>query len=425
MRLLPVITAAVFVAAAVSVLGDPARKSTQLRVLDQPPAISDLRPLPLIAASPSGQPQLAVDHLGRVALSWLERIGSGPRYAFKYAFREGARWTSPQTIVESEDFFVNWADVPSIFPLAQTGRWVAHWLQKNGSGTYAYDVRLAISDQQAATWSEGRLPYTDKSQSEHGFASFFDMSGATGVTWLDGREMKPPPSTGGGGHDEHAPGAMTLRAAKIQPDGTISEDTRLDARVCECCPTAAVATSQGALVAYRDRSDDEIRDIAVLRLENGKWQGPTYVHADRWKIAACPVNGPALAAIGDRVALAWFTAEGDAPRALLAFSSDGGRSFGAPIRVDDVQTLGRVDVVMLPDGRAVVSWLEFLELGSELRARIIGPDGRRRGHFTITTSTADRQSGYARMVRSGNDLVFAWTSTRPSLQVKTAVLTVQ
>jgi hypothetical protein len=79
---------------------------------------------------------------------------------------------------------------------------------------------------------------------------------------------------------------------------------------------------------------------------------------------------------------------------------------------------------MLPDGRAFVMWLEFLPQGSELRARIIAPDGYRSSHFTIAASSAERQSGYARMVRSGNDLVFAWTSTRPSPQVKTAVLTV-
>ena len=422
----PTLTAAaVCLTAAVTVLAASARQSSPLRVLDQPPAVSELQQLTLAAGTPSGQPQLAVDHSGRVAVSWLERIGNGPRHAFKYAFREGLRWSSPRTIVERDDFFVNWADVPSIFPLAQTGRWVAHWLQKNGSGTYAYDVRIAASDRDATTWSEGRLPYNDASQSEHGFATFFDLNGKTGVTWLDGREMAASSASSGAGHQGHTQGAMTLRTAAIQPDGIIGADMRLDARVCECCPTAAVATASGALVAYRDRSEDEIRDIAVLRLENGKWLGPTYVHADRWKIAACPVNGPALAALGDRVALAWFTAEGDSPRALLAFSTDGGRSFGPPIRVDDVQTLGRVDVVMLADGRAVVSWLEFVEQGSELRARVIAPDGRRSAHFTITASSADRQSGYARMVRSGNDLVFAWTSTRPALQIKTAVLTVQ
>lgn len=419
------IAAAACLAAAVTVLAGSARQSSQLQVLAQPPAVSDLRELPIAAGTPSGQPQLAVDHTGRVAVSWLERIGTGPRYAFKYAFREGSGWSAPRTIVERDDFFVNWADVPSIAPLAQTGRWLAHWLQKNGSGTYAYDVRIAVSDRDASTWGEGRLPYADTSQSEHGFASFFDLDGGTGVTWLDGREMAAAQPSASASHQDHGRGAMTLRTAPIKPDGTLGPDSRVDARVCECCPTAAVATANGALIAYRDRTDDEVRDIAVLRLNDGKWHGPTYVHADRWKIAACPVNGPALAALGDRVALAWFTAEGDSPRALLAFSTDGGRSFGSPIRVDDVQTLGRVDVVMLSDGRAVVSWLEFVEQGSELRARVIAPDGRRSGHFTITASSGDRQSGYARMVRSGDDLVFAWTSTRPVLQIKTAILTIR
>jgi hypothetical protein len=417
--------AAAVVAAAVLCPTGPAPESRQLRVLTLPPAISDIRELPLAAGTPSGQPQLAVDASGRVAISWLERLGAGTRYALRYAFREAAGWSTPRTIVERDDFFVNWADVPSIFPLAKSGRWVAHWLQKNGSGTYAYDVRIAVSDQRGATWSEGRLPYTDTSQSEHGFASFFDLAGGTGVVWLDGREMSAGHATAAGHGDHDSRGAMTLRTARIDPDGTVGADTRLDARVCECCPTAAVATASGALIAYRDRTDNELRDISVLRLEDGKWVGPTYVHADGWKIAACPVNGPALDAAGDRVALAWFTAEGDAPRALLAFSTDGGRWFGAPMRVDDEQALGRVDVAMLPDGRAFVMWLEFLPQGSELRARIIAPDGYRSSHFTIAASSAERQSGYARMVRSGNDLVFAWTSTRPSPQVKTAVLTVR
>lgn len=377
-----------------------------------------LRELPSVAAAPSGQPQLAVSVDGRVVLSWMERLGDTRRHAFRYAFRDAAGWTTPRTIVERDDFFVNWADVPSVFPL-RGGALIAHWLQKNGAGTYAYDVRLAVSDSDARTWSADRKPYTDTSESEHGFGSFFNWpGGGAGLVWLDGRELKP------GGHGGHGGGgAMTLRAARVTEDGSATSDTLLDARVCECCPTAAIATSRGAIVAYRDRSDTEVRDIAVMRFDNGKWEGPTYVHEDRWQINACPVNGPALAAIGDRVALAWFTAQGDVPRAMLAFSTDGGKSFGKPVRLDDVQTLGRVDVVMLDDGRAVASWLEFIPGGSEFRARIVAPNGTRGPHFTVTTSSADRQSGYPRMVRTGNELIFAWTATRPTPQVKTAALT--
>lgn len=373
-----------------------------------------IRELPSPAASPSGQPQLAVTPDGRVVLSWMDRL-EGQRYAFRYAFRDGGGWTAPGTIVERDSFFANWADVPAVYPLGG-GRLIAHWLQKSGPDTYAYDVRMSVSDAQARTWSADVTPHRDGTKTEHGFVSYFDWpGGGVGAVWLDGRDMKP------GGHDGHGSGAMTLRAARIAPDGTIGPDERLDARVCECCPTTAVATANGALVAYRDRSEVEVRDIAVMRLENGKWLGPTYVHADNWKINACPVNGPALAAIGDRVALAWFTAEADTPRAMVAFSQDGGRTFGKPIRVDEARTLGRVDAVMLDDGSAVVLWMEFLEGGSELRARVVRPDGSRSAHVVVSSTTSDRQSGYARMVRAGKDLYFAWVTTKPQAQVKTAV----
>ena len=379
--------------------------------------LGPIQELAVVASTPSGQPQLAVGADGRVVLSWLEKTGEPSTYAFKYAFREGDRWSAPRTIVERDSFFVNWADVPSVFPM-RAGGLVAHWLQKNGEGTYAYDVRLSVSDDKSAQWRPDRTPYSDTSQTEHGFATFFDWPGdGTGVVWLDGREM-----TAGASHQAHAAGAMTLRVARVHPDGSVSEDNRLDARVCECCPTTAVATARGALVAYRDRSETEVRDIAVLRLEDGQWHGPTYVHADSWQINACPVNGPALTAVGDKVALAWFTAEGDTPRAMVAFSSDGGKTFGNPVRVDDTQTLGRVDAVMLDDGRAVVSWLEFMPGASEFRARIVSPDGAREPSFRVTASTADRQAGYPRMVRAGSELIFAWTSARPAPQVKTAAV---
>jgi hypothetical protein len=379
--------------------------------------LGPIRELAVVAGTPSGQPQLAVDAGGRIVLSWLEKLGEPSKYALKYALREGDQWSAPRTVVERDNFFVNWADVPSVYPM-RAGGLVAHWLQKNGEGTYAYDVRLSVSDTNAATWGSDRRPYTDTSQTEHGFATFFDWPGeGTGVVWLDGREM-----TGGGGHDGHAAGAMTLRVARVKPDGTVADESRIDGRVCECCPTTAVATRRGALVAYRDRSETEVRDIAVLRFEDGIWHGPTYVHTDNWQINACPVNGPALAAVGDRVALAWFTAQGDTPRAMVAFSNDGGKTFGQPVRVDDAQTLGRVDAVMLDDGRAVVSWLEFMPGASEFRARIVSPDGTREPAFRVTASTADRQAGYPRMVRAGKELIFAWTATRPTPHVKTAAV---
>jgi hypothetical protein len=378
-----------------------------------PPSIGPIRELPNPASSPSAQPQLAVTSEGRVILSWLEQVGAGTGRAFRYAFKSGDSWTTSATIVERDTFFVNWADVPSIYPLPG-GRLAAHWLQYNGPGTYAYDVRLSFSDVRGEKWSPDVAPHRDSTKTEHGFASFFDWpGGGTGVVWLDGRQMAD-------GHGDDR-GAMTLRTAHVAADGTIGEDAVIDARVCECCPTTAATTSRGAIVAYRDRSEKEVRDIAVVRFEDGAWSAPSRVHADDWQINACPVNGPALAASGDRVALAWFTAEGDRPRVLVAFSEDAGRTWGPPVRVDEARSLGRVDTVMLDDGSAVVMWMEHLDAGSELRARVVQPGGTRGPFITVSTMTADRQSGYARMVRVRDELVFAWVSTRPSLHVKTGV----
>ena len=72
------------------------------------------------------------------------------------------------------------------------------------------------------------------------------------------------------------------------------------------------ATRDGEiLAAYRDRTEDEIRDIAVARLTKDGWQPPVRVHDDGWELAGCPVNGPAISTHEDRVAVAWFTGADD------------------------------------------------------------------------------------------------------------------
>ena len=175
-------------------------------------------------------------------------------------------------------------------------------------------------------------------------------------------------------------------------------------------------TADGPVIAYRNRSPGEIRDIYVTRRMNGQWLAGMPVHDDGWKIAACPANGPAIAGDGRNVALAWFTAANDAPQVKLAFSTDAGASFTAPIRVDGGQPAGRVDVVLLGDGSALVTWIE--RIGGDaaaVRARRVMRDGRASEPLTIASSSAARASGFPRMAIVGRDAVFAWTApTRPS-----------
>jgi hypothetical protein len=203
---------------------------------------------------------------------------------------------------------------------------------------------------------------------------------------------------------------MMLVTTTISPNGARGPEVRLDARTCDCCQTAAALTSRGPIIAYRDRSPDEIRDVYVTRRVAGSWTSGRSVHADNWKIAACPVNGPALAASGARVALAWFTAANDVARVNVAFSDDAGATFSAPVRVDGGAPAGRVDIALSREGDALVTWVE--RIGGDtaaVRVRRVSRAGTAGAPTTISRSSTARSSGFPRMVTTGGDVVFAWT----------------
>jgi hypothetical protein len=162
--------------------------------------------------------------------------------------------------------------------------------------------------------------------------------------------------------------------------------------------------------------------MSVVRLVDGKWSEPRPLARDGWEINGCPVNGPAVAAAGREVAAAWFTAANEKSRVSVAFSLDSGATFGPPVAVDDGRPLGRVDVVFLANGAALVSWLEQAAKGTELRVRRVSPDGSRGEALTVTGSSSARSSGFPRMVASGSEVILAWRDVAEPPKVRTAVL---
>jgi hypothetical protein len=375
------------------------------------PARSAVTPLVSPAAAESGQPQLTVSSRG-VLLSWIERAGNVA--TLRFAERTPSGWTAAGMVASGSDWFVNWADVPSVQRL-DDGTLAAHWLQKSGAGTYAYDVRLSHSRDNGKTWATSFTPHHDGTQTEHGFASLLQMPGAgLGLFWLDGRATS-------GGHGGHGGGgAMSLRFGSFDQKWKQTADAAIDARVCDCCPTAAAVTADGPVVVYRDRSDTEVRDIAIVRFERGAWTAPAPVHADNWTIQACPVNGPAIAAQGRTVVVAWFTAVGDRPRTFLAFSKDAGRSFGTPVALDEGVAVGRVDVELLPDGSAVAAYIEQTGQRSQFRVRRVAPDGVRSAAIVVAGLDAGRASGYPRIAVHQGEVTAAWVERDGSMRVKTA-----
>lgn len=370
--------------------------------------------------SPTGgdsrEPELNATHDGRIILSWVEKIGE-KRYALRTATRDEKGWGEGRTVAEGENWFVNWADFPSVIAL-KDGSLAAHWLVKSGKGTYAYNVNIARSKDGGKTWGKPIVPHRDNSQTEHGFVSLIPLSdGRLGAVWLDGRNMKDMKEG-----DDHAPASagMTLRYATIDASGKLSDETQLDERVCECCQTSAALTGEGVMAVYRDRSQTEVRDIYSVRQGNGAWGSPRPVHADNWEINGCPVNGPSIAADGRRVAVAWFTEAGNQPHVNVTFSGDAGATFGSPIQVDDGEAIGRVDVLLLKDGSALVVWMSGSVESGAIKVRRIRPDGTLGPPSVIARTDISRSSGFPRMARLGDEVHFAWTEFGKPSHVRTA-----
>ena len=365
----------------------------------------------------SREPELTTTPDGRVILSWVEKLGD-KRHALRTAMLDRNGWSNAQTVAEGDNWFINWADFPSVIAL-KDGALAAHWLVKSGSATYAYDVNVSTSNDGGKSWSKSIVPHRDNTQTEHGFVSLIPLpDGRLGAVWLDGRNMKGMKES-----DEHgpAPESMTLRYAALDANGNLSDEAELDERVCECCQTSAAVTSAGPVAVYRDRSQTEVRDIHIVRQVNGSWTKPQPVVADNWQINGCPVNGPVVAADGTRVAVAWYSSVADTPHVKIAFSQDAGATFSQPIQVDDGESVGRVDTLLLPDGSALVCWLSGNVDGGAIKVRRVRADGSVGPPAVIARTDISRSSGFPRMARLGDEVHFAWTEFGKPARVRTAV----
>lgn len=372
-------------------------------------------PSPVTRVDPPARPGALGPNLspdgGTVLLSWLEPPHPGVKpqegnYALRFSRFENGRWSEPATIASGTDFFANWADFPSVTPHAQ-GRLLAHWAAKSAGEKYAYDVRLALSRDRGRTWKSLGTAHDDRTPTEHGFVSAVPEADRIRLFWLDGR------ATAGG------KGAMALRTALV--GDVVGKSEVLDRKVCDCCQTGAAATAGGPLVVYRDRSDAEIRDVAAVRLGGGRWTDPKPVAADGWEIGGCPVNGPAIAAAGRRVAVAWYTQAADRPRVEVAFSNDAGASFGPATVVDARAPLGRVDVVLDGNGDALVLWAASQGKAAAIRLARVTPAGRVGPALSVAATDTSRSSGFPRLERAGSTLVVAWieASEPPHLRAAT------
>ena len=370
-----------------------------------------VEPVSLAAALDSAQPSVVADPKRReFVVSWQQKQADGC-----HALELVVVNTAPdkpvigakKTAARGCDWFVNWADFPSV-AIADNGDWVTHFLQRHPEGKYAYNIMVTRSLDRGEHWQPPFRLHDDNSPTEHGFVALAPAGGETVLAaWLDGRKMYRGADTDqkATGHDAHAHhnDQMSLRSTLIHRGAKLSSAQEIDANVCSCCNNDLARTSTAHQLVFRNRSAEETRDIGTAFWQGGRWQSQGIVHDDGWKIAGCPVNGPAVASpfAGSSASaqnlVVWTTMSKDRLEVRAKLRGEGSAS--AMVTLDAGENvLGRVDAAPWGDSQWLVSWLGAAPAGqSALIVAVLDQRLRVLEKHTIATLASGRNIGMPRL----------------------------
>jgi hypothetical protein len=359
--------------------------------LAAPVAAGEATPAPLTIESVPGASSPAVATAADGA-ALLVAVEPGPEARRVRLFRRApgepgfVRWGE---VAVAPDIAKNGADTPQIAVAGDTV-FVSFPVSFGREATLP---KLAISRDGGRTFAAPVALADDRSATEHGFVSLLSREGGVLACWLDGRAYATA-----------APDETALRCRTVGADGALGPEREVDARVCDCCPTAAVDTATGVLLAFRDRGADDVRDVTIVEGDSGRVRP---VPADGWKIAGCPVAGPALAVNGDAVLAATFSEISGGPVASVRLSADGGLSFPTSVPFASGPGAGRIAATALPGGDFAVAAYDGEPARLVLRrvrARAVLGDA-----VDVAPIPAVRGAGIPRLSLASDGLLAVWT----------------
>ena len=368
----------------------------------------------------ASEPNLHLSNSGNIYLSYISSSPDKKESSLLFSMFDNLNysWNKPNLIVESDKMFVNWADFPEVTTDNLNGI-TAHYLEMSSEKKYSYDIKIVNSTDQGFNWSNPIKLHSDNTKTEHGFVSTVNIKNGFLSTYLDGRQNELS------NHDKSIRPQMTLRGTSYNIDGNILEDLLIDDRVCDCCQTDLAITENGqSIVVYRDRSEDEVRDIYYSYKKDNKWSKPINIFNDNWEIPGCPVNGPAISTFNNTSAVVWYTFSKNKNQIKVAFTDNISSGFQPPILVEANDPIGRVDIELLNDSNAIISFIDIIDDKAYIKLQMITKGGSQSKLLLIDESSESRSSGFPVITlnKEKSNTIIAWTESKENFKIKTAVV---
>lgn len=309
----------------------------------------------------------------------------------------------------SRKWFVHWADKPQIAQYEGDAKSLAaFWLEMSSRNPYDHHILISQSQDGGATWSSPFMPYDTRIPAFFGLCHLVPLSADRMLAvWTDGRDTKIEiphlqrvmPKMGG---------RMTLQSIEFDRQGNLYNPTTLDDQLSELSPFDVCATAQGAVVVYRNATDELIKDISIIRQVKGTWTAPTIVYEDNWKVSHTTLEGPAVDALENQLAIAWYSAPEEVPQVKVMFSSDGGKNFSSPILIDEEAPLGKVDIAFQNENQAVICWVKQQENGTFLMTAQLSRRGAVEHQQIIAEFSEDNAAGFPSLARTPQGMLLTW-----------------
>jgi Cu/Ag efflux protein CusF len=301
------------------------------------------------------------------------------------------------------------------------------WSSKK-TGTSA--IRLARSMDGGRTFSPAVTIHDQSVKGARGWESIAAAAdGSVRVAWLDGRNN---PGTAKAAPTDHAHMDHTrmdhsgsprqdVYEAIISDEGPITE-TLVATNVCFCCKTAVAVDAGGRVItAWRHIFPGSLRDIAMaISTDQGAhFSGLSRVSEDKWEIAGCPEDGPALAVDArNAVHVVWPTVVSGPPtqKAVFYASSNDGRTFTPRVRLSSAEQeeAAHPQIAVRRDGAVAVVWDE--PHGDARRVTMRTAAGADFGAAVVLNPV--KSGDHPVIVPVADGVLAAWTTSEPASAIE-------
>lgn len=262
-------------------------------------------------------------------------------------------------------------------------------------------LRLASSRDDGESWDAPRSVSPDSLNGSRNFhALHVAPDGSIYVAWLESRGALP---------------SATYITRSVDGGFSWTPATRVaEDESCPCCRTAIATASDGRVyLAWRSVLPGNVRDIVVaMSSDNGAtWSEPVRVHEDNWVFEGCPHAGPSMQVdSAGAVHIAWWTGKDGAPGVYYARTESAGLGFGdaVPLGTADFSRPAHVQLALGESGRIVAVWDDGSEEPSRVLVRVSSNGGRSFGAPVLASDTA-LAAGYPVLAMRGDSLTLAWS----------------